>query len=561
MPQVPNLQFPGLSNRGQAFISPHLRVGMTFYPQKISADNLFVPKRGTKSRELDWQPRTTEGSIVSFQWSKRMGQPAGQWTAVVKQKRIHDSAGPKREGVRFDRQEVSDGDWCDVAIQRNGLIIPLCRGVLDGVRGRKSSAGGATTVIYTLSGRDHGAFFTYPITWNNIWAQTLRELVAGLFTSRIQGKVGGRPDEMFKALIDGTFKGGEKSSVPSGQWLLPESLRDTTGLRNKLSDLLTIVPFNALKGSDLGLRGAYYNEPQLWTVGEQNLHQTLSQWTNPLLNEYWYDLLPPDAYMPKHGLNGFLKQKTIIRSGKLPSRPEDLFVEDDQIGAGEVVTTTQSMTSDGPRDFGDIAAIIREKPFPTKAAKQDSMWFSLPTWVIPTWLCEDIDLGRSGDQRFNLFELLADFGLGSQQEQAAFSQPQWDREDIARHGLRALSQNTRFFSNDSAGLGAWFEERSEWLQLLVDWYAPNPYLLQGSIAVKTLLPEVRIGHRVILTNGNPTEDIQLYVEGVDLTYQSPAQTSGAAGSTSLIVTRGFQGSDEELIDATTKLSDLHKEVF
>jgi hypothetical protein len=342
---------------------------------------------------------------------------------------------------------------------------------------------------------------------------------------------------------------------------LPESLSDVTGASNKLSDLLTIVPFNAIKGSDAGLRGAYYNEPQLWTVGEQTLHQTLSQWTNPLLNEWWYDLLPPDAYMPKHGLNGFLKQKTIIRSGKLPSRPEDLFVEDDQIGAGEVVNTTQSLTSDSARSFGDIAAIIREKPFPTKDAKRDSMWFSLPTWVVPTWLCEDIDLGRSGDQRFNLFELLADFGVGPQQEQAAFSKPQWDRNNIATHGLRSFSQTTRFFSNNSAGLGAWFEERSEWLQLLVDWYGPNPYLQQGTILIKTALPEIRIGHRVILTNGTPSDDIQLYVEGTDLIYQAPTQTAGAKATTSLLVTRGFRGSDEELIEATTSLSDLHREVF
>jgi len=543
---IPPLQFPGLSNQGQAFISPHLRAGLTLYPIPQLEDNPFIPDRAMTAHAIDWTtPAADTGAgLVALTWSKRMGQPSGQWTAQVKQ--VGGSL-----GLDFDQQDVLDGDWADVSILRNGIRIPLCRGVVDTVRKNTVSAGGATTTRYTLSGRDHGAFFEYPITWSSVWMQTLKEIVSGLFTKRVDGKIGGRPDELFASLIKGTFQGSEGAGVPSGQWILPQALEDVLGEGKKLFDLLKVVTFNAEPGRE-GLRGAYYNEPQLWAVGEQTLHQTLSQWTNPLLNEYWYDLLPPAAFLPKHGLNRFLGTN-VVEEGRIPTGAE-LKVDSQGIGV-------QRLIESGNEQFGTMGAIIRERPFPTVAAKKDAMWFSLPTWTIPTWLCDTIDLGRSGDQRFNLFELLADFGIATGEEQGAFSRPQWHKAGIFTHGLRAFSQTTRFFSDSEAGLQAWFAERSAWLQLLVDWYAPNPHLYQGSIGIKTLLPEIRIGHRVILAGSDPKEDMQLYVEGVDLQYQAPTQTSGAQGRTSLIVTRGFRGSDEELFNATNKLSGLYSETF
>lgn len=548
---VANLQFPGLFNNGRKFVAPHIRVGLTVYPTPDLEEIPFRPKRGMGVRQIDWNGQESEASILQLSWSKQIGQPSGQWSARVKGLPF----GADGELLLdFDNQDIGDNDWVDLAILRNGVRIPVCRGVVDSVRRQSRSVGGATSVVYSVTGRDHGAFFEYPITWNSLWARTLNEIVSGLFTSRADGKVGGRPDELFASLIEGTFRGGTKQGVPSGQWILPQSLEDLVGPgKSKLFDLLEVITFNADKGIK-GLRGAYYNEPQLWTIGEQPLHQTLSQWVNPLLNEYWYDILPPEVFLPKHGLNGFLSASQITK-GTISTDPQDLFIDDSGIGQ------TQRLDSED-QDFGSIGAFIRERPFPTTDAGKDSMWFSLPTWTLPTWLLESVDLGRSGAQRFNLFELLGDFGLGPQQEQAAFSKPRWHKANIFTHGLRSYSQSTRFFAQNKGGPGAWFEERDKWLRILVDWFAPNPYLLQGQVVAKVPLPEIRVGHRVILDDGGgPQRQIQAYVEGVTTTVNAPTQEAGARGSTTLILTRGFQGTDEELISAVSQMSDLYQGVF
>jgi hypothetical protein len=561
------LQFSGLNNEGRKFISPHLRVGMTIYPLWTPKPFRFAGERSSAARRIDWYPDQTEASILSFQWSKQMGQPSGQWTAVIKAKTqgygtlLHQVT---QSTMNFDDQAVVDGDWVDIAVLRNGIRIPLCRGVIDSVRKSTISAGGATVVTYTLTGRDHGAFFEYPITWNSIWARTLNETVSGLFTERVKGRVGGRPDELFKALIDGTFQGAVTAGVPSGQWKLPPSLFDRLGQSSaRLHDILKIVSFSAIKG-ETGLRGAYYNEPQLWTVGEQSLHQTLSQWVNPVLNEWWYDLLPPRNFMPPHGLDGFLDVApvTVVE----PLTDPALIEESQAAFQASLVPRTvspgykQTLTSENEQ-FGTIAAIIRERPFPTLAQGRNAMWYGLPTWYVPTWLIQNSDLGRGGQERFNLFELLADFGLGSQSEQATVARPMWHREDIEQHGLRSYSQSVRFFAQDGKGIGDWLDERNRWLNILRDWFAPNPYLRQGHVTVKTMLPEIRIGQRLILDHDDPKQQEQFYIEGVNLQYQAPSQGAGATGSTTLVLTRGFRGQDQDLISATSEISDVYKDVF
>lgn len=538
--RVPNLQFPGLTNNGLKFISPHLRVGISVYPSQDSSP--FIPNRGTKARQIDWDVRKTEASIIQFQWVKQMGQPAGSWSMVMKANPQYDTSGLLWEGVVFDDQMISDGDWVDIAVLRNGIRIPICRGIIDSVRKKTVSVRGATAATYMITGRDHGAFFEYPLTWNNIFARTISEGVSGFATNKLK-IVGGRPDQLFSALIAGWFKG----NTNAGQWILPQALSDLTGLVDKkLFDLLEVVTFNFAKGQQ-GLRGLRINE-QLWTVGEQSLFQTLAQWTNPILNEVWFDLLPPGEFLPPHGLAGFLSNKFFDR-GKLPTIAEVL---------GE--SEAQTISSQNKK-FGAIAAIIRERPFPNRELKKESMWFHLPTWVIPTWLLTEVDLGRGGAQRYNLFDMITDFGLGPQGEQQALAKPQWRKDDISKRGLRTYQPTTPFLGPDKKGFGEWFDEREKWLNLLVDWFAPNPYLLQGTVTVKTPLPEIRIGHRVILDNGDPKQQIQAYVEGVSIAFSAPTTGSGAAGQTQLILTRGFRGSDDELMNKTSALGKLHQEVL
>ncbi len=557
MPEViPDLQFVGLSNNGKKFISPHLRMGMSIYPIVLKSELKFAGNRSRSGAiKLNFEP-DTQVSMISFDWDKQMGQAAGVWSATLKEKR--SASGELRANI-LD-QDIRDGDWCDVSVVRNSESIPLCRGVVETVREQRSSAGGATVITHLMTGKDHGSFFEYPITWSHLWARTINQLAAGLFTDRVNGLVGGRPDQLFEALIKGTFEGAKTEGRAAGQWRIPPSLSDVIGPENKvLSDILKLVMFNAQEGID-GLRGAYYNETQLWTVGEQNLHETLSQWVHPLLNEYWYDLLPPKRFMPPHSLNAYLsfQEPQFDAGSEFPPASDTPQV----FQPGE----PQDITSDS-EEFGTIAALIRERPFPTNENGIDSMWYKLPTWVIPTWMIQNQDLGRSGHERYTLFDLIGDYSLGSSDEQAATQFPAWWREGIENWGLRAYHQTTRHYAqptgpNNANGPAQWIEERGRWLEILRDWYGPNPYLRQGSITIKTMLPEIRIGHRILLDDGSGADNReQFYVEGVRLGWRAPTQSAGATGTTTLTVTRGFRGSDQQLQDAVGDMPTLFERRF
>lgn len=563
MPKVAPLQgYLGLDNRGVPRVSQHVRVRMTIYPLDIlfatnkvvhtvghigaegpsqeeevvfTSEDSFLEKRESLAKMVfDWTSESDAG-LMLFDYNKQMGQPSGTWMAVIKEKPGKDLG--IKEGT------ITDGDWCDVSILRNGVEIPLCRGVISSVRERTMSAGGATVRTWQLAGKDHGAFFERPITYQNIWAQTLGELVAGLFTARVKGKIGGRPDEMFRILIDATFSAGKLS----GQWELPSSLSDTTGGKKRLHELLDVITYSADKILREGLRGAYYNEPQLWTTGGQTLHQTLTQWCNPLLNELYYDLIPPMGFTPANGTNRWIIP--------LPT-DTDIEIKERETLLGGTLSKTAVPTPFGG-EFGSMAAIIRERPFPSTIMGNDSLWFDLPEWKLPRYVLQDVDLGRGDHERYNLFELLADLGsMGTTTEQPPICPPTWNKMDIRQRGLRTFSQTTRYLAQLKKGMGDWHRERETWQDLLRDWHAPAPYLRQGMVPVKLLLPEIRIGQKLVIDEGGADQyNERLYVEGVHLRYMGPeGPKKPPMGITSFIVTHGFRGTDKQYLDSVHNLA-------
>jgi hypothetical protein len=528
--------FPGLSNpSGRRFINPSYRMGFSFYPQPPGSP--FDPARSTdRPINVNWAADESDGGLASFQWSKNMGQGAGNWTAVFKELGKDDT---------FDFRTLVDGDWADVYVLRNGLRIPLCRGMIDQIRERKRSSGGATVREWLLTGRDHGLIWDYPITWTSVWVQTLGEISQGLMTAAVKGAVGGRPDEIFRILTEAALGAGKEA----GQWELPPSLAELAGGKRRFWDTLKLVSLAASKSArSSGLRGSYWNEAQLWNTGAQTLHQALQRWCNPMLNEIYYDLLPPAGFLPQNGLNGFAIAPQVAE-GIAAADPADLtgairFESDLQ------PEPTLSLVSDNA-EFGHPAAYIRERPFISTIEGSASMWFSLPTWTIPDWLILQDDLGYGGHERYNLFELLADIGLGTSQEQPPQAKPVWNRVDIRARGLRAMQQSTHFLAQFNAAFGGWLEERKTWQRLLVDWYGPSPYLRQGQITVKAALPEIRIGHRLIIDpGGDESSREQFYVEGVSLNYAFPP----GSGSTTLTVTHGFKGTDAQYLSNVRDLS-------
>jgi hypothetical protein len=417
-----------------------------------------------------------------------MGAAPGQWSATIKLGR----------GATIDpiRGDILPGDWCDIAIVRNGIRFPLCRGRCHAPRQRKYSAGGATARTITLTGTDHGGLFTAKTSWNNLFVQTIQQLVEGLNTSRVGGRVGGTPSELFELLIFAMF--GEATSTTHSAWQLPPELTKLTGA-DRFGQLISVV-------QDGPTRGELYNELNFWTQAGQDLHSTLSQWCNPLLNEMFYDLNP---------------------------------LED---GGGF-----------------DVQATIRERPFVNVDDLDESPWFDLEEVRIPTWLLSDDDLGRSDAERFSVFDIVAEMGLGGQQEQTALAAPLWSESVMQKHGVMPFLERTNFIAVGGGGQGGWEEERKRWMDLIGSWYAPNPYWLSGTLTFPVALPECRIGKKIRLDSGHPRTSISAYIEGVDIAYEFGTRASRS--SSQIMVTRGYEGEEIDRIDLVKSTFEQYKGEF
>jgi hypothetical protein len=493
-----------------------VRVSTIFYPH--AGDPVF-PSRDKRHKggiRIDWDRKHSQAALQGLHWSKANGQAAGKWEVVIKDNFPYQ--------LDVADGDILPGDWVDILINRNGLEIPLCRGYVDTATANRRGVGGATVREWRIGGRDHGVAWTVPISYTNMWIYTLKEISAGINTDRFRGRVGGTPAEMFKLLIEGAFGRG----TTAAPWVMPEAMDPASPLlagfapgekRASLLDVLELV-----RGAT---RGGYYNEPILWHQAGQTAHALIQDWCNPLLNEMIYDLHLSDSY-PDTG-------KSDLKIGaRIRERPF-------------------ALAEDALAYFDSDGTIL---------TGLDSPWFHLQTWDIPTWICDSIQTGRSGHELFNLFSVIADTGWGGEKdEQFAATPPAWFRDSIERYGLNAMTEHTKYVAGGKAKAGSgWVEERGNWQRLLVNWYAMNPWMLQGPINVKIPLPEVRIGQRLRINNGNPNEVETYYVDGVELRYHR-AGTAAPSAITSFTATRGWRGDDRSLVKALTKVAALYKDQF
>lgn len=479
--------YKGLNSRiGRRSISPHVRIRLDFYPQ--DKDPVFSGRK-TSRRVVSFERGQSEATLLDLTWQKSIGSASGQWTAMIKRD-------PGVSSLDLRQGDVMGGDWVACTVIRNGVEIPLFRGVVDTVREARTSVDGATVSAWNLQGRDHGAPFEVPIAWASLYVQNVGQLVKGLHTQAVKGEVGGRPDRLFEILIEATFKRGEAGVKNKSTWALPSSLESEIGKE---------IYHEALSIKTGTLRGSYYNELQLWTQAGQDLWTTLGTWCNPLLNEYWLDLANIS--------------------------PDD----------------------------GEMEAVIRERPFICTEQGMESPWFSLGEWKIPSWLIDTYDIGRGDLERFNLFEVTADFQFENAQEQTALASPLIDERSIVRHGIRPYQQSTKYIAQGNKQQGAWSEELKRWMRLLVDWHAPNPYWLNGTIRAGTALPEVRIGNLLVLDTGAKETSETFYVEGVGLNWRY--SQNGPRCQSQWTLTRGYRGTGREALKMVQAISDRFKGLF
>ena len=471
----------------------HSRMKMTIYPH---ANDPAFPGRSTEARRIvfdEWAgtSASSDFSLRQFSWTKAIGRAAGQWQALIRTDRQNRSLFNPMNG------DILPGDWVEIELLRDGKAIPVCIGSIDTINRDRRSIGGATRTHWKITGRDHGKVFEYSISYANIFAQTLAEIVNGLMTKRVKGKIGGSPSEMFKVLIEAAFTPGTKSGI----WRLPPSLASAKGFSSAQASILDILDIE----NDHPTIGHYYNEVQLWNKAGQTLHQALQFWCFPLMHRMIFDVAENGEY---------------------------------------------------------VRATIREHPYINLDDGVASEWFKLDTWRIPSWLPISDNLARSENERFNIIQLLSNVGWeGSSEEQSVTAQPKYSQDSIERHGLRALNESTHFIGGISGDMSNFAEFRRTQQTRLMEWHAANPYFLSGQINLPVPIPEARVGHRLTIENGTPSEDINLYIEGESLDYQaSTNDKEPPVAKSSFIVTRGYRGSDRDGIDlvkrAAGKYSDL-----
>lgn len=447
-------------------------------------------------------------SLVSVQTQKAMGAPSGSFVITAK--------------CRWDlRDRIIDDDWVDIVFYRHGRKWHVMRGLVDEVRRRKTVTGsGATTTVFTITGRDFGKIWEITPVWFSI---ALEENLSGHITEKVftsdkaafwgsevhQGAlVLGSPPAAVRGYMFGFLE--EFEGLGRANWNPPSSVPNIERDDTRAPSFIKSLFFNHFGFSNYPEREGI--DPNFISAGG-TLWSLAQEWSDPLYTELFVDL----------------------------------FVNGSQALQG----------IEAPIDETTMTVVFRDKPFPITfedwggAKGKDSPWFSLPLFIIPRETIVNNDTGRGGFERYNFFMLSTplaqdSYGLAAPEQQ----RPLWDKDDIFRHGLRRFDVQSKYGSRGGAIVEICKLQRGA----IRDWYAINPYLLNGTLDLGIGMPDIRIGSRARVPGaGSEEEDETYYVESVAHNW-----VFGQGSRTSLGVTRGWRGTDATLLGAVEKLGGRYE---
>jgi len=431
----------------------------------------------------------TSHCVIGVQTNKALGQPSGQFSVTIKPSRVAEAI----------FQWLVDDDWIDLVFYRHDQPWHVMRGLVDEVRRVKAIGGtGATTEMYTITGRDFAKIWEITPVWFSPYADN--DLVTRSVASKVfkgLSQLVGAPDVTVNAFLKLFLE--EFNNSPGVNWNPPVGMPAITG--NSFTQSFQI-------NSD-----SFFNQPERKTFNlnamnpSGTLWQLAQQYSDPGFTELYADLLP----------------------------------DNDPLSA--------RLESGEPLDLGEalMTVVIRDKPFPTTPGTVlSSPWTILPMADVPRQQIISSDIGKSGMERFNAFFLSP---LLTMEQSAADAlsilPPLVDKNDITRHGMRRMDMQvqTTQVGGDNRTLAQ--QQRA----ILRDWYALNPYLLSGTITLGVGRPDIRIGTRVripgTLEDGSDVETYYVEQVGHNWAY-------GQGIRTTLGVTRGWIGDDnsyQEKLDA------------
>ena len=439
-------------------------------------------------------------ALVSVSTSKSFGG-AGQFTLTFK---------PAKGVTDTPLDQFVDDDWVDIIFKKHGKVYHTMRGLIDRIGRTKTVAGsGATSTTYTITGRDFQKGYEQTPLWFNRFSL---ENILGAWAFQIYSGIpnlGGTPDNIVEAFLVGWLE--KLGSIGRANWIVPSTVPNTRG--TFLDDIK--VGFNTQGFTGFPKRVGI--DPNLMTPNG-TLWSMAQEWAEPAFCELFCDL----------GKNG------------VPLKAdEELDIKD---------STISVFFRDRPLPLSTSVEDEDKTPATQLGLGKESAWFKLPLHIVQRQEIQQDDIARDGAERMNAFFLSPQIqqsliGAGG----LDMFQPLWDTNDIQKHGLRRYDVNSHYVTQNATLLTLSTVQRC----MMRDWYAINPYLYSGSMSLGHGRPEIRIGTRIRIPadNGDNTLDETYYVEGVSNTWQF-----GVGIRTSLTTTRGFIGTDTQLLAAIDSLN-------
>jgi hypothetical protein len=477
-------------------------------------------------------------TLVSVTTSKALGVAAGTFSFDIK---VDD---PGRETV----MGISDDDWVDIVMTRHGIRTHVMRGQVEDIR-RETAVGptGATIDVMRISGRDFGRIFDLTPIWFDI-------LTDGALGAGAVGRMFDANRAFFRdpattveTILSGFLR--ELRNVGRGHWDLPPSLPG-------------VVAEQAADGTSeaLFIRNCCFfdrdftNYPErsntidfsIFPGSNQSIWNFMLGWADLPICEIYTELLAPTT----GDIPGLVSSPAFDPSfGVDPGTVDYPAALDDLDAPIELVP-----------DFSAMAVVFRDRPFPTISRvdidgavekMEDGPWFErIPMIVVPPQHIVHRAVGRSGLERRNAFyaapRLLHELSGGY----FDFNGPLWNPDDMKRHGFRrhdVVYDYTRGADAEDLVLTQVYKQR------IRDFHCINHLFLNGTITLGYGRPDIRIGTKLRIFDGDEGTQETYYVETVQQTWSLVQGVRTSVG-----VTRGFVGADAELVDVMNEVISKYR---
>lgn len=498
--------------------SGNSRVGVQFYrnPNDTDRDVLF----GTPGFSIDSATALAiadatngEPRVTGFQYQRLLGEPDAGITFIIK------SEVDLRDVVFAD-------DWFDAILFEDGRPVHIDRGLVLSVTLAGNASSGATVETYVVECASWGIIYKLTRYWFDPIFQLEDANFAALYVHNLSGQFANQGVyRTVQAIAAGFLSRAVQSG--NGRWTLPESMpgarlpqfnESETEFVRKPDFVDNVYSYDADYDDTLFIRRSHIGLQTSLNLGS-NLWELMRTWSDPMSCETLIDLVNYSA----------------------GSNPPYIGMRNaDYENGRELLSPGQTA----------MALIVRERPFYTLAERPEQlreMYFErTPLHNIRRELVGDIKTGRSNAALINHIAY-APIQIVERSAQAATYQiPRVNLSSIDAHGSRRTDIKTAYDVTEVNTRSA-----NIFLDITRDFNSLNHLLLTGTIDLTVPRPEIRPGSRVRILRGDGALERAetYYVEGVRHSW-----SNGLAGGmkTSLTVTHGFRGTDQQYRDAVSR---------